>query len=259
MKPQLIGSLVLNTVQALAADVALSGNKISFNGLGIKIPFREIQEPTGAFKKTVYAAGTAKSMTFTFTSVSDSTAYTIVLSKYPAVPGGLQQGNTLYNTPEKYTVVTPSSGNTVTTLAVLFKNAINAAITSGLSAFTTTSNVAGVLTIPAATANFDFLITMSASIGTSAVTVAWVPTNGTYAQVYAINKTADPAKLYDQYSLRWYYGITDGVFQMGVTKESLVEVIVFIDKDSANAAALETEIDAILAGTHTPVADYLGV
>lgn len=259
MKALLIASVVLNAVQAVAADVAIAANEISFTGLGPKIPLRNVQEPSGSFKKTLYSAGVAKSMTYTFTSVEDGKAYTITLNKYPAVPNGIQQGNSLYNTPEKYTIVTPASGNTVTTLAVQFKNAINAAIAQGLSAFTTATNAAGVLTIPAATANFDFLIDMSASIGAQAVTVAFVPASGTYAQVVAINSNATSGLLYDQYEFVWYYNITDGVELMGVTKNTLVKVIVFINNADADKAALETEVDAIIAGTHTPVADYLGI
>jgi hypothetical protein len=36
-------------------------------------------------------------------------------------------------------------------------------------------------------------------------------------------------------------------------------IYIFADELAANFAAMETELDAVLGGTHTPEADYLGI
>lgn len=264
MQTILVDSLVLNTIQAAAADTALAKGVITFNGMGTAIPIRKVLA-ANAYRKTVAAAGTPKAMTFTIGNVPDSsTNYTLTITKFPVVSPGLQQGNALYSTTENYAVITDATA-LASELGILFSAAITTAIAAGRSGLATaTDNGAGVLTLTAATANFDFLISMSPNtntagltLGTQAVSTALVETSGTYAQVYAINTNATSGSTYDEFSYRWYPDLGDDVLKQGQNQEQCFEVRVFLKVGAANLAALETELAANAAGTST-ASKYLG-
>lgn len=262
MQSILVDSVVLNTIQAVHADVTLSKGNLTFKGLGTVIPLRKVIK-SNAYRKTIAAAGTAQTSTFTVVAPDNSTNYTLTITKYPAVQNGLQVANVLYSGIEQYTVITDATA-TAAELNALFEAAITVAVNAGRSAFAVpTPSGTGVLTLVGATPNFSFLIAMSpntnsagATIGTQATTVPLVKTAGTYAQVYAINTNATSGDTYDEFSYRWYEDLGDDVLKQGQDQQECFEVKVFAKIGAANLAALITELDAQAAGTSA--GDYLG-
>lgn len=265
MIPAIIDSVVLETIQASAADVSIIGDTIRFNGLGTPISLRNALQH-GGYQAIPFAAGTAKQMTFTFANVDNSTDYTMQLPKYPSTDPTLQVlANDLTNGIERYGILSDASA-TPTTVAAQFAAAITKAIQGKASWFATATSSGAVLTIVGGSAASDFYITLNqtvasngSSVGTAAVSVAWIPTNGTYAQVAAINKNAISTSTYDTYIFRFNKSQPDNLLRMGDSNWFDAQVNVYLKVGATNIAALETEIAAIAGGTHTPASDYLGI
>lgn len=266
MQSILVDSLVINTAQAASADVALAKGVITFDAMGTTIPLRKVLKDN-AYRKTVYAAGTAQTSTFTIGNVPDSsTNYTLSIQKFPAVANGIQNANPLYSTTETYTVITDATATAIELVAAL-EAAIAVRVAAGTSAFLApVAAGTNVLTLIGATSNFSFLISMSPNVNTAGLTLgvqatsaALIKTSGTYTQVVAINDDAVVGNTYTTISYRWYEDLGDDVLKQGQNQEQCFEVLVFINVlgAPANSTTLIATLDGQAAGTAT-AATYLG-
>ena len=104
----------------------------------------------------------------------------------------------------------------------------------------------------------DFTVVAPSGVGES-VGTAFVAPSGTPAIVEALAPSQSSASatyttwtiVYNRNSRHYSVG--------GAYVQNTVSVDVFADSTATNYAAFVVEIDKILAGTHTPVADYLGM
>lgn len=247
--------VVLNSVQALAADVTLAGNKISFTGSSREISLAQVT----LVDYEAYAAGTASIKDIDFSGVTLLANYQYrVAVRVPgkiAFHGGGQEANQLIPIRE-YVVSTGSSAPTATALALLFINRINEDLGADVSAAAVAGDIMR-LTLTNSLYEGDFF-TEQPDGATTAVNTAFVAPAGTPAMVEALKPGSGTSASYDTYTIsfndkRRHAAVTGGIVEF----PEIVKL--FINSADGDTAALVTEINAIFAGTHTPVADYLGI
>ncbi len=247
---------VLNSVAALAADVSLAGNKISLTNLSLDYDLDQIDN----VEYTAYSAGVASKKDIDFTSVTLLANYQYrVAVKVPgkiAFNGGGQEANQLIPIRE-YVVSTGSSAPTATQLAALFIARINADLGADVSAAAVAGDIMR-LTLTNDLDQGDFF-TEQPDGATTAVNTAFVAPSGTPEIVEALAPGQSSATAqYGTYRVdfrqkRRHNGVSGGLTEFPEF------FYIFINTVDGDAAALITEIDAIFDGSHTPVADYLGV
>jgi len=252
---------VLNTIQALAADVVLSGGKLQLNDGSNDLLRNAIKlVDATASVKTSYTAGTASVKDYDFAGASFLTNSQYRMSidipgRIDFANGGGQEANQLI-TIREYIVWTGTVTPTADTLRDAFIARINA---DSAAAVTASANGAGVVRITLDdVAGGDF--TTEAPTGvTEAVITPYVAPAGTPAIVEADAPTfSSPTGQYTT----WRISLDDFRRHNAVNggKVAYPEFInIYADETAANFAAFETEMDAVIAGTHTPVADYLGI
>jgi hypothetical protein len=253
--------VVLNAFQAAAADLALAGGKMSCTGL------EPLKLSDGISKAiTAYAAGTASISDVDFTAASLGAVTNYQLSvEFPDAsefPNGGQNANQL----SRIRSYNWSAGTTAPS-AQDVAEAIRDMINNDLYSKVTATAAAGVLTITqkaTSLANFDGPIVINvggAQGATLAYTTPYVSPAGTptvlerekvpVAQISAAGQ-------YKKYDITYRKLTTRGVAN-GAKAFIEVRAVIYANTLGANYAAFNTELLAILAGTHTPVADYLGI
>ena len=249
-------AIVLNTPTA-ATDVVLALGNIKFldesGAIGLNTKWSNI---TGA-KKTVYAAGTAnvKKVNFAATTLTALTPYTLTLY-FPNVKdffGGGREQSAVFQ-PRTY-VVTTDAAPTATELTALFETAIENDPFSGVTVVNNGTNLD-------LTSISVFAGEMQLDVPTGTVitnTTPYVAPSGTPSEVaqYVNASTVLAAGEYTRYEFRWNKAIAHNAI-MGMNAYKEVTVFLYVEENDAAYAATATKIDSIIAGTYTPVADFLG-
>lgn len=253
---------VLNTIQALAADLVLSAGLLTTDAssdYNIGAPGAPLVGTGRASTKTAYAAGTApvKNTDLGAVSIVAGAPYrlAIVFPNYVAFPGGGQEANQMVAIRE-YVVFTDAdaAAPTAAALAALFVARINADPQAlGVASVVSTDNVR--FTASSAT-NGDFSIEAPAG-ATYSTTTAYVAPSGTPAIVELAAPGSSSAT--GEYTT-WLITVTTQEKHAAVSGGTVGfrnDFVIYADETAANFAAFETALDAILDGTHTPAADYL--
>lgn len=258
---------VLNVIQAVAADSVLAGGKWQIND-GTNDLLSEALKLADAtsFLKIAYAVGTAQVEAATFvpaTFLADS-QYKMAI-EFPAVAGfnnvqvnedsGRNGANELVPIRE-YVVWVGAAVPTANSLRDAFIARING--DSG-ARVTATSGGAGIVTLTmdnVADGAFSVTVTGGATV---ANTTPYVAPAGTPAIAEADFPTLSSlTATYTTYEVQYTDFRRSNAVSGGIV--GYPEYLrIYVDAGATNYAALETEMDAVLAGTHTPVADYLGV
>lgn len=253
MEFKLIDSVVLNTIQASAADLTLSGDKLTVNGMTTTIPFRNVFK-LNPYTLTAYSAGVAQVVAVTFDNalVADTKVYHLEVTMTPAVDPGLINANVLYDGVMQFQIIT-TTGTTGTTVAAAFHTAIDAILAQGGTAIDA-SHAANVLTLTCTNALFSISVRALETITSSiADTTAYVRPSGSYAQVVLINGSATSGSTYDTHTYRFTQPIdTAYPFTDGVQLEPCM-VKVFVKVGAANKAAFDTAIAGYNDGTSLDV------
>lgn len=258
---------VLNVIQAAAADVVLSGGKLQINNGTFDLLSEALKISDGTnVTKTAYNAGVVRIVTENFTGVAltANTQYRIAVefpkrlgfnNEQVIDNGGRQEANQLIVIRE-YIVYSGTSAPSADELKDLFI----ARITQDTSSLVTaTSGGVGILQLEGNDAA-DGEFNVESPAGTVELEPqAYVAPSGTPAIVeeFAQGQSSAAAE-YTTWAiavnrLRRNNAVSGG-------KVHYPEFIyIFADELAANFAAMETELDAVLGGTHTPVADYLGI
>lgn len=256
-------TVVLNTIAALAANVDLTGGKISFLNASGALLADKIRLTDGtAYSKTAYAAGTAsvKTVTLTGITLAANTIYRMTVridGRIDFASGGGKESNALFVTRE-YDVSSGTAVPTANEIEDLFTARINGDAAAGVTA---SSGGAGVLTLTLDSVVYgDFFVDSYPTGAVVATTTPYVAPSGTPAIVdeFVTPGTTSATANYTTWKISF-----NRPFRSGAISGSIVAqpefVYIFADDNAANYAAFATEVDAILAGTHTPVADYLGI
>lgn len=249
---------VLNVIQAAAADVVLSGGDFKLND-GSEDILNPIKVVDGeGYSKTPYALGTAsvKDVDFAAGPLLANSQYRLAIEIPGRIDfaGGGQEANQLIAIQE-YIVWTGSVVPTATSLATDFVAQVNLYGESG-----TTASLNGAelrLTLDKVSEG-DFFPSVESG-ATITVITTYVAPSGTPAIVEALAPTqSSPTAQYTTYKIDYkQYYKHNGVGGMEARKDEYV--LIFADSTATNFAAFETELLAVLGGTHMPVADYLGM
>lgn len=242
---------VLNTIQAVAADITFGpGGAFTVTDLGEVIKLGDGE----AFAATAFAAGTASVKEYNLAAVSltAETVYTMIVNvDHPENPEPDESLNRSY---------TVSSGTTVPTadeLRDLFIARINLDTNRKVEP---ASGGAGIVELTLNDIDIgDFNVPTSPAGTVEAVTTPFVAKAGTPAQVELLAPGQSSATAtYKEYELQYRRFARNNAIS-GAFTHQLERVLIFADTGATNFAAFDTEMLAIMAGTHTPVADYLGV
>lgn len=248
---------VLNSIAAAAADLALAGGKMSCTGLSDTIKLSD----GISYTKTAYAAGTLSQKTVDFTAISlaANTAYrlAIVVPDAKDFSGGGREANQLIPIRE-YVVYSGDSAPTATEIATAFKERINLDLQRKVDA----SSAAALLTLDLIklTEGDFFISDENAPAGAVVATVTpFVAPSGTPELVEAVAPTQSiPTGEYTTYVITINKLFRHAAIS-GLQCYKDVDIYIFAEENDADFGDFETALDAILDGSHTPVADYLGI
>jgi|GEM_PF-3957813 hypothetical protein len=251
-----LDSVVLNTIQASHADFVLSEGTITINGLATPIPIKNIIK--GGYQEIAYAAGTPKVVTLTVTGTpATNTLYKIRLKAYSAQGNQLSSAQQKYVLSKDYAYYTGAS-DTATTVGA----GLAALISNDLEGFATATSSSGVMTITAADATADLIVTVvdpsQASVLVVTTGTAYVAPAGTFAIVNAINPTAVSGNTYQTYVFILKAEIPGKGLNSPGNEYIVGEVILFANSADSNFSALDTYIGTVVGGTAT-AAGYLGI
>lgn len=258
---------VLNVIQAAGADAVLSGGKLQINdGSNDLLKEAIVLAFAEGYTKTAYTAGTPKSVECDLSGVSllANTQYRIAVvfpkrlgfnNEQVIDNGGTQEANQLIAVRE-YIVSSGSTSPSADDLKQLFIDRINNDLGSIVVA---ASTGAGTFSITQNDVNDGEFFAEYPAGAVESVLAAYVAASGTPEIVEALAPAfASPTAEYTTWTidinmLRRNNAVSGG-------KVFYPEFIqIFADETAANFAGFEAALDAMLDGTHTPVADYLGV
>ena len=249
---------VLNVIQAAAADIVLSGGDFKLND-GSKDILNPIKVVDGeGYDKIPYALGTLsiKDVDFAAGPLLADSQYRLAIQIPGRIDfaGGGQEANQLIAIQE-YIVWTGTVAPTATSLATDFVAQVNLYGESG----TTASLAGGKLRLTLNKVSEGDFFPSVESGATITVITPYVAPSGTPAIVEALAPTqSSPTAQYRTYKIDYkQYYKHNGVGGMEARKDEYV--LIFADENALNFAAFELELLAVLGGTHTPVADYLGM
>lgn len=207
------------------------------------------------FNYDAYAAGTANEneIDFTASTIVANTMYSLSIKLPYALDftGGGTETNAVYAT--RTYKVSVDATPTPTELAALFVARIN----GDLQAKFTASNVAGLMTIVADSAEGGaFIVNVSNITGTTvADSVPWVSPVGTVAEVQGyVNADLVVGAGYNRYVIHYRKAVRHNAVK-GLEVIKPANFVYFIEAGSAAAVTLLT---SILNGSYATTADYLG-
>lgn len=259
---------VLDTPNAGTDNDLAQGVLTLLNEAGDDALVVKMGEITG-WKYDDYAAGTANEIDVDFTTATllANSVYSISL-KLPYLVnffgGGAhatadaQQSDAIYTsrTYKVYTGAAPIGANFAEDVANAMRDAINADLYAAFSA----TAAAGVLTVTADSASAGAFISNVSNAPGATVSDAtpWVSPLGTPDEVkdYVSSDLVSGAG-YDRYVIEYNKFIRhNAVKGLEVVKPAIF--VLFVDKDNAGNATFVAGLTAMLDGSHTPPADYLG-
>lgn len=248
---------VLNTIQAVAADVVLASGKFKLND-GSDDLLQDIElTDAGQQIVTAYAAGTPsvrEVSTIIGITIVDGKTWKIAVTELAETNPFVEDAPDNKDSLTRTYVITLADGSTDAQLRTAFIDRINA----DTNAFVTASSNGNDLRLTADDASADFSITQNLGLSTANST-PYVAPAGTPAIVDTfVSGLSSPTANYKTYEV--VYKIfrrhqAAGGAQVGEE----VRTVIFADTLATNFAAFDTELLAVLAGTHTPASDYLGV
>jgi hypothetical protein len=249
---------VLNVIQAAAADVVLSGGKLKLND-GSKDILEPIKLVDGeGYTATAYAAGTpsVKDVDFAGGPLLAQSQYRLAVEIPGRIDfaGGGQEANQLIAIQE-FIVWSGSAAPTAASLAADFEAQVNLYGESGVTASVVANKLR--LTLDKVSEG-DFFPSVESG-ATITVVTPYVAPAGTPEIVEALAPTqSDPTAQYTTYKIDYkQYYKHNAISGMEGRKDAYVYI--FADSTATNYAAFNTELLAVLGGTHTPIADYLGM
>ena len=252
--------VVLNTIQAAAADLIFSGGKLKLNdGTNDLSEDVKLTDAT-QFVATAYAAGTPSVKDYDFAGVAllanSQYRFAVIIPEFANVAGNVSAEADELIPIREYVFWT---GSAVPTANDIRDGFIQQIALDPNAKVTPSSGGAGVMTLALNDVNdCDFDVEVPAGTIETVIT-PYVEPAGTPAIVEALAPTKSSAGAqYKTYELAYEALSKNGLISGGKVffPETLV---VFADTLAANFAAFDTEMLAITGGTHTPVADYLGV
>jgi hypothetical protein len=248
---------VLNVIQAAAADSVLSGGKWKLND-GTDDLISEIKIVDGtSFTQTAYAAGTVsvKDVDFAGHPLLALSQYRLAVEIPGRVDftGGGTEANQLIAIREY--IVWTDAAPTAATLAADFMAQVNLDPSGDVNATVVSDKLR--LTLDSVTEG-DFFPSVESGMTETEITPFVAPA-GTPAIVEALAPTmSSPTATYTTWTINYkHYYKHNGVGGMESRKDEYV--LVFADTGATNYAAFAAEIAAVLGGTATPVAGYLGM
>lgn len=247
---------VLNTIQAAAADIVFGSNIFQLNDGTDDLLSDDgiIGRDWRSFLATAYSAGVLsdKDYDFTAATLTANTAYSIRIAV-----ASLTTANALDANPRVYKVNSGTAAPTAAQLRDLFITEINQDGGRKVDASTGGGNL--LTLILRELDEGDFTTVVSDAGVTEAVSTAFVEPAGTPDIVEAVAPTFSSATAqYTTYDVTFRNYVRNGAISGGFTHQEVVTKV-FADTLAANYAAFNTEILAVFGGTHTPVANYLGV
>lgn len=246
---------VLNSIAAAAADLSLSAGRLSCTNLGTT---PQLVGTNRSSVKTAYAAGTAsvKYVDYGAVSLAANTLYTISVEVPNAIafPGGGIEANQLSKI-RTYSWFSGTSAPTAAQVATALVALINADPQARVSAAVTTTDRVTCTLLNVA--DGDFYLSNYNDGGVLATSTPYVAPAGTPAIVeeFAPGKSSASAT-YTTWKIT-YNELFANAAIAGLKAYKTVDVYIFANTADADYADFATELDAILAGTHTPAADYL--
>lgn len=251
--------VVLNTIQAAAADIVFANGKFKLND-GTSDLSDDVKLTDGlSYTSTPYNAGVLSEKDYDFAAITlaanSQYRLAVIIEGREDFNGGGKESNELIPIRE-YVIWTGSTVPTANDIRDLFIARINNDPSAGVTA---SNGGAGVITL-----NLDSLdggdFAVEAPAGTAeTVVTAYVAPAGTptIASVDAPNLVSQSAE-YNTYDIVYNEESRNGLVSGG---KVLFERVLRIYADSlhANFGVFDTEMDAVMNGTHTPVADYLGI
>lgn len=251
--------VVLNTIQALAADLVLAGGKLTLNDGSVDLSTPVKLSDGTDFTATNYSAGVASVKEYDLTAVSltaqSNYRMEVSLPIQANVAGNVTaEANELTNIREY--VVWFDAAPTADELRDAFIDRINNDTSAKVTA---ASGGAGIVELTLDDVD-DCDFTVVAPAGTvETVTTPYTEPAGTPAIVEELAPAlVSQTATYRTYELSYEELSANGLISGGKVFFPK-KLIVFADEGATNFAAFDTEITAIMDGTHTPVADYLGV
>ena len=246
---------VMNTPDA-ANDVDLDAGTITLTGDAGGLVIRACD--LLAFDQTDFTAGTAHSVDVDLTGITavDNRIYSLTVFAPNVINffGGGRETGAIYQT-RTYNI---SSDNTASVAEI--QAAFVAAIAADPGAYFTASAEAGdVVRITALSAEAGALEITAPAGATLSDNAAFVAPVGAESEVeaYGISPAVADAAGYDRYIIK-HRKFTRSNAVSGLQCVAPVISLVYLKQDDAGTGAAVTAITAILDGSHTPVADYLG-
>lgn len=240
-----LGVSVLNTVQAAAADVSFAAGEITITGLP---PFR--YKDVVGYVSTAAAVGTLQIDTITFTAFTPviGQAYKIKLR-----PNLIRIGVAEIPIGQTEVYITVATTVTANDLSQQFADAI----TNNTQSKVTAVNAAGVITVTQKDFTIDgFSVPEVPGLVVVATTTPFVKPAGSQTEVEgAVDSSVSvDATTFQKYEIELHR--RKEFDSAGDVSAQRLLAIVYVDDTDGNFAALDTELDAVFDGTHTPATDY---
>ena len=250
-------ALILNTPVA-ATDVVLASGLLSIKDESGAVALKIKASDLLGFRYTPNAAGTANVVDVALAAVSMLNNNNYVLTVYaPNVQNFFGGGKETGATYQARTYEVGVDGTATTAeLATLFAARINADVNAYFSAVVTGGTT---VRITADNAGFGALIVKAPAGAVITDATAWVSPEGTPAQVLSqVNiATYVTAAGYQTYEIMYRKSIKHNIVN-GLEVVKPVTALVYMNTADAGTVATVSKLSAILAGTYSPVADYLG-
>lgn len=253
-----VDSVTVMNTPVEASDVDLDAGTITLSGDAGGLVIRACD--LLAFDQTDFTAGTAHVVDVDLTGVTlaNSLIYSVTVFAPNVINffGGGRETGAIYQT-RTYNVSSPASGAfTASDLRDLFIAAIAA---DPGAYFTAASGGAGILEITALSADAGALEITAPAGATVADATAFAAPVGTEAEVeaYGISPAVADAAGYDRYIIK-HRKFTRSNAISGLQAVLPAISLVYLKQNDAGTGAAVTAITAILDGSHTPVADFLG-
>lgn len=248
---------VLNTIQASAADVVIASGKFKLND-GSADLLEDIKLVDHKQKIiTAYAAGTAsirEIQTVIGMTVTDGRVWTIEVKKLADLNPFVEDAPNNQGSLTRIYKVALADSSTATQLRAAFIARINADPDRFVNASTSSNDLR--LTAIDATADFSIVTNLGLTLANS---TPYVAPAGTPAIVDTfVTGQSSPTATYTTYEIVYKIFKRHNAAGGSIVSEE-VRTLIFADTGATNYAAFNTELLAVLAGTHTPASDYLGV
>jgi len=246
---------VMNT--PVGADYDLDAGTITLSGDAGGLVVRACD--LLAFDQTDFNAGTAHVVDVTLSGVTLAAnqiySLTVFAPNIKNFFGGGQETGAIYQT-RTYNVSSGSSAPTADDLRDLFIAAIG---NDPGAYFSAASGGAGIVEITALSAEAGALEITAPAGATIADATAFVAPVGAKSEVeaYGISPAVADAAGYDRYIIK-HRKFTRSNAISGLQAVLPAISLVYLKQDDAGTGAAVTAITAILDGSHTPVADFLG-